>query len=276
MNLQQMIQKISDKETQDIQLVYGKYYRKLQEKYPDIQLIKGKDSKLKQIKDQGYEDKLIEILQTDYPELIVKDIIYTDMQKIKIFEKELHLIGGIETENEVNDDIKKFVMRVLLKVPDYFFQCPASSTGKYHPSFSCETNGLSKHVKAAVKIAIDLFEIEVFNFDVRTRGLIIASLLLHDCAKNGFNGSQYTLADHPLLITKFIEDNIELEDFPEEDFLILKSAINSHMGKWNTSYKGNKEILPKPKGKLEYFVHICDYLSSKKYITFNFNEDFEV
>jgi len=28
--------------------------------------------------------------------------------------------------------------------------------------------------------------------------------------------------------------------------------------------------------KLEYYVHICDYISSRKYITFDFSKDFEV
>ena len=41
------------------------------------------------------------------------------------------------------------------------------------------------------------------------------------------------------------------------------------MGPWNTDYEG-REILPKPKTKYENFVHMCDYLSSKKFLNVNF------
>lgn len=277
MNLHQLITKIAAKENTEGRLVYGKYYSKLQKKYPELTLIKCDKSKIQQIKDQGYEEKLNDLIKEDYEDLFNQaDIKYTDKQKIKIFEKELHLIGGSEEENSINDDIKHFVIRTLLKVPDYFFQLPASSTGKYHPDFTTTVNGLVKHVKAAVRVSLDLFNVDAFKFNQRQKGLVIASLILHDCAKNGFNNSQYTIPKHPTAITEFIKENIKLEDLPKDDLDIIVKNINSHMGKWNTSSsKSTKEILPKPKGKMEYFVHICDLIASRKYIAFDFDKDFE-
>ena len=39
------------------------------------------------------------------------------------------------------------------------------------------------------------------------------------------------------------------------------------MGKWNTDYKDKtKEVLPKPVTESEKFVHLCDYLASRKNI----------
>ena len=276
MSIQAVIKKIAAKENEEARFIYGRYYSKLQTKYPECKIVKDeKKSKIQQIRDQGYEDKLIELLKEDYEDLFNQaNIKYTNIQKIQIFEKELHLIGGSDEQNDVNDDIKEFVVKSLTKVPDYFFNIPASSTGKYHPEFTIQVNGLAKHVKAAVKIAIDLFEVKVFDFDQRTRGIIIASLILHDCAKNGFNKSQYTVADHPIQITKFLKENVELKALTQEDFTLIEKNINSHMGKWNTTFKSDKEILPKPSNKMEYFVHICDYIASRKYINFDFNEDF--
>ena len=49
----------------------------------------------------------------------------------------------------------------------------------------------------------------------------------------------------------------------------IGKVIESHMGPWNTDYNGN-EVLPKPKTKYENFVHMCDYLSSKKFLNVNF------
>lgn len=40
----------------------------------------------------------------------------------------------------------------------------------------------------------------------------------------------------------------------------------------NKDYKTKREVLPKPKGKLQNIVHLADYLSSRKYFdTFDFN-----
>ena len=45
-------------------------------------------------------------------------------------------------------------------LPDYFFSVSASSTGKYHPSFSLGNGGLLRHTKVVVKIAYELLAID--------------------------------------------------------------------------------------------------------------------
>ncbi len=276
MNLHIIIQRIANKNNEDIQFLYGKYYKKLQEKYPELKIVKCERSKLKQIQEQGYEEKLIDIIKEDHPkEFDFMTLKYTDKQKLQIMVKELNLIGGSEEQNDINDDIKHFTLDVLLKIPDYWWVVPASSSGLYHPSFSCETNGLVKHTKATIQIALTLFEVNVFDFTQRDRGIILASLILHDTFKSGLEYGQ-TKFDHPKMITDFIEENSKImEKIPKEDFDKLKSAINCHMGKWNTK-KNSKLELPLPKTKMDYFVHICDLLSSRKYMSFNFDKDFEI
>ena len=44
------------------------------------------------------------------------------------------------------------------------------------------------------------------------------------------------------------------------------------MGIWNKDYDGN-EVLPVPKTKWENFVHMCDYLASRKCIQFSFDQN---
>jgi len=44
------------------------------------------------------------------------------------------------------------------------------------------------------------------------------------------------------------------------------------MGPWTKDYKGN-EILNRPVSKYERFVHMCDYLSSKKFLSVKFNNN---
>ena len=52
---------------------------------------------------------------------------------------------------------------------------------------------------------------------------------------------------------------------------LLTRIISSHMGIWNKDFNDN-EVLPIPKDKYERFVHMCDYLSSKKFINVEFDD----
>ena len=56
-----------------------------------------------------------------------------------------------------------------------------------------------------------------------------------------------------------------------EEIKLLKRVISSHMGQWNKSNYSSVE-LPKPSDKYEFFVHMCDYLSSKKFLEVSFDE----
>ena len=44
------------------------------------------------------------------------------------------------------------------------------------------------------------------------------------------------------------------------------------MGQWNKNNYSDIN-LPKPSNKYEFFVHMCDYLSSKKYLDVKFDEN---
>ena len=51
----------------------------------------------------------------------------------------------------------------------------------------------------------------------------------------------------------------------------IAECIKSHMGEWNTDYKTKEEVLPKPESVMQSFVHLCDYLASRKCLEFNFD-----
>ena len=70
------------------------------------------------------------------------------MEKTEVFKKELSYIKNHKFLNDI-----KVIISLL---PDYFFEVPASSTGKYHPSFSLGDGGLVRHTKVAVRIAVEL------------------------------------------------------------------------------------------------------------------------
>ena len=62
--------------------------------------------------------------------------------------------------------------------------------------------------------------------------------------------------------------NMEVDDIRK-----LCKMIESHMGPWNTDYKTGEEILPKPRTAIERFVHMCDYLASRKFLDVKFKDD---
>ena len=188
------------------------------------------------------------------------------MNKEKIFEIELEYIK--------NEKYKENTKKLLELVPDYFFEVPAASTGKYHPSFAQGEKGLVRHTKVAIRIAKDILDVEYMNngFTQDEKDLILIALLFHDSHKLGKEKERYTRFDHPLLAANFIRENKEKTTFTDKEIELLASTIASHMGQWNKSDYSDI-ILPKPKNKYEFFVHMCDYLSSKKYLDVKFNEN---
>ncbi len=182
--------------------------------------------------------------------------------KSDIFNYELNLI----TDNRIREN----ATIILNNLPDYFYRIPAASTGKYHPAYASTYQGLIKHVKAAVHFATLLFEI--YKFDNHTKDIIIVSLLIHDGLKKGFTEENYTRFDHPLLIGELLKNIKEMLSLNEEEINDITNNVASHMGKWNTT-KFSKVILPLPQTVTQKFVHMCDFLASRKSINFEFDEN---
>ena len=186
--------------------------------------------------------------------------------KIKYYNKEYKYI---KDEDKIKD------LKTLINLlPDYYFEIPASSTGKYHPKFAATTNGLIKHTKVAVRIAHELLINETigFKFSDNEKDLIIMALVLHDGLKSGNPKEKYTRFDHPLLMSKLIMENKNKLNLNTDEIRTLCSIIETHMGQWTIDPYTKKEILPKPTTEIQRFVHMCDYLSSKKFLDVEFEE----
>ncbi|MCD3329336.1 HD domain-containing protein [Clostridium botulinum] len=185
-------------------------------------------------------------------------------ENLKVFQTEI---------NSINDEsIKQFTVKALESLPEYFWEVPASSTGKYHPQYALGEGGLVRHTKGAVKIALELFNNHtVQDFTSMQKDIIISSLLLHDGCKSGMEKSRYTQTEHPLIVADYIYNNSDINGLIKSEILdqIVK-AIRSHMGEWNKDYRTKREVLPTPKTRMERFVHMCDYLASRKSINMEF------
>lgn len=184
--------------------------------------------------------------------------------------------------SSIHSPAVKYIMEKMLDAaPKYFWQIPASSTGKYHPEYSLGKGGLVRHEKGAIKIGRELLgHPSLFNFSQFEKDCAIAALSIHDITKSGMTDElkgEYTAHEHPLLVRKLAESigldkechSPEAMDGLAEAYDTIMSAVASHMGPW-TSNSRSAIVLPEPQTELERFVHLCDYLGSRKFLEVKF------
>jgi len=168
--------------------------------------------------------------------------------RIELFKEELDCI-----KSEV---LKNFCIYMLSRADDYFFEMPASTTGKYHPAFSLGDGGLARHTKEVAFIAMHLATARGYGDDMLDA--IIVAALMHDIKKKGNDGSKFTVKEHPECAVSFINDSYYSYVGMRPDRSIVDhicNAVLTHMGKW-----GN---IP-PTNDFQLTLHEADYLASRK------------
>ena len=188
------------------------------------------------------------------------------MERLEVLKDEINYIK--------DDRVKESLIYMINKLPDYFFTVEAASTGKYHPSYAQGEGGLLRHSKVAMRIGYELLSNPAIGdkyTDIQ-KDLMLMGLLLHDGLKLGFPQEKYTRFDHPILMANFIENESVNLKISSDEVKFVADVIKTHMGVWTTDYRGN-EVLEKPKTKYQNFVHMCDYLASRKCILLPFDEN---
>ena len=178
-------------------------------------------------------------------------------------------LGYISDEN-----LSDALLNIIELLPDYWFEEAASSTGKYHPEYALGKGGLLRHSKAAMRIGYELLSNPCIGgkYTEREKNLLLMSLLVHDGLKLGLPKEKYTRFDHPILMANFIVDKKDEIGLSLEDAQFMADVIKTHMGPWTTDYDVN-EVLEKPTTKYQNFVHMCDFLASRKCILVPFDKD---
>ena len=173
-----------------------------------------------------------------------------------------------------NEDYSDALLNIINMLPEYWLHEPAASTGKYHPEYAQGEGGLLRHSKAAMRIGLELLNNPAIGgkYTPREKDLMLMSLLVHDGLKLGLPQEKYTRFDHPILMGNFVVDNREEIGLSEEDAHFMQDVIKTHMGVWTTDYNGN-EVLEPPKTKYQNFVHMCDFLASRKCLLVPFDKD---
>jgi len=174
-----------------------------------------------------------------------------------------------------DEEIRTFAYVLVDNLPSYIWEVGASSTGKYHPQYSLGQGGLMRHQIAVVRFLNFFFELEQYNtkFTSRERDLMRVAGLVHDGRKSGeqtdYERSKFTKFDHPIQMANVIR-SYDGQFLNHDDIEFMAHCIESHMGQWNTDRK-SKSVLPKPMDEYQQFVHLADYLASRKDLTMAFD-----
>ena len=178
--------------------------------------------------------------------------------KVATFEVELSFI-----HNEV---IREFAKLCIGAAPDYlFYDCPASSTGKFHPMDELSGDGTVIHTKKVFTLAYELSR----GLDVENhRDEILAACLIHDLMKQGKKKAGHTATQHPKLAAELVEEvQAATQMLSEDTFSIIRNCVLHHYGPW--SMKEIRKPL-KDYSMEELCVYVSDFVASKRPVQVNY------
>lgn len=172
----------------------------------------------------------------------------------------------------LNQKILELVNEYFDKIPNYFYEVPASSTGKYHPSFDHGNGGLLRHTQMACEMLQEFQRMDEYKhlnfFDM------MIACILHDTFKNGYVDNNRTVASHASIAADEFYDTYIHHRYSQKDLeetmgnvtynyaaelykriVDICNMIRTHMGSWGAI---------KPKTESERLVHLVDYVVSRK------------
>ena len=174
------------------------------------------------------------------------------------FEEELKLI--------VDKDIQNFTRKCLGLAPAYFWEMPASMTGRHHPKDELVKGGQVLHVRKMVKVAEDLCL--MYAVTPYERDCVLSAAIMHDLCKCGYPDQMpHTLSGHGPLWIKVGEQVATQKQFMETPYLhLIAKLISCHMGRFDIPFLNSDD-------QLINIIQISDYLVSRKYVKISLSEN---
>lgn len=156
-----------------------------------------------------------------------------------------------------DDEIRgKTITTFLTACPDYFWELPTTSTGKYHPRDERGEYGNWLHTKrvfmqyqSLARVDVEMGLLTEYEYDCGK-----SAALLHDMMKYGWpsHGNQHTQDDHDVIAADVAK---HIGDLPSDVYL----PIHAHMAKWGEG----KE----PETRNEWLLHRADKAVSPEWAT---------
>lgn len=163
--------------------------------------------------------------------------------------------------------LAEFLWKAWLAAPAYFWEIPASSTGKYHPSWATEPAGLLRHTICAMYIGRELSG--TFGLPEIERDVAVTALGIHDTLKYGVDYDLRYHDMHPYLPRSYYKKPHDLHCIIGGDlYEAVMDAVEVHMGDMASGKWASVGKL-KPSNRVETVVHIADYIASRKKIMFS-------
>lgn len=176
----------------------------------------------------------------------------SDKEREEVFKDELELI--------LDDKVREFTRICLVVAPSYFFtDCPASSSGRYHPLDELSWDGTMIHTKKVFTVAYELCR----GMDCEeNRDEILSACIIHDLLKQGEKKTSHTVKQHPALAADLVEKvQRDTQMLSEESYEIIRKSVGFHYGLWSMKpwLKKLEHYTPE-----ELCVYLADYIASKR------------
>lgn len=181
------------------------------------------------------------------------------MKNSEFFEREIQLIES--------EDLRDFVRYCFdVQVGEWFWEVGASSSGKYHPSFSQGEGGLVRHTRAVAMVCEELLRLNTYAYmSAEYKDFARVACLLHDICKYGDRDKmdKNCYKEHGAIAASRVADAWDEFFNDGEDFThcpeLLLMAIRSHMGQWTE----NRDH--RPFTNIDRVVHMADYIASRPF-----------
>lgn len=184
----------------------------------------------------------------------------TNEQKVAVF---YPLLEKFETE-----EMRLYCQDMIKTIPDYIFDMPSSTSGKYHNATQCLPHGQIYHIIMFAEVLNYLLALkcnqEKFK-SAQQRDAMRCVPIFHDALKCGTDGGKWTVHEHPMLAGTWVRESKVEYDIDEKAKEAIARMCERHSGEWTTSKK-SKIILPEPENEMERMIHMCDILSSRNNI----------
>ena len=151
-----------------------------------------------------------------------------------------------------NEEIRDATVRTFLDgCPDYFWELPTSSTGKYHSPDERGKHGNWIHTKRVFATYANMSEsyLEAHEITERQREAGKAAALIHDMMKYGWpsDGNEHTQQNHDVIAAEVAR---HIGEVPNEVYLL----IHGHMGPWGEGML--------PENDRQWLFHFADKSAS--------------
>lgn len=174
-----------------------------------------------------------------------------------------------------DEDMRAYCEDMIDQTAGYIFTIPSSTSYKYHNKTQCQPGGQLYHILMVGQIMNYLLGLDYIKAKFpkpKQRDCLRIAALLHDNTKCGFDGSQYTVHEHPILCMDWIINTHVEHDISDGLKRYIGELVASHSGQWTSSNK-SKTVLPAPENDEQFLVHLCDYLGSRSNLDMIYTEE---